>query len=130
MDKYVRFVSDRVAADSNQTIGFFQQAYDLEQGDQISTADLRELRKLLGWFAKHLKTPSRFSRSSRSNSEPKAICWFKPTSVDHISKARRIIEILAIYGVDATMKTTTRPGYIVFEDDHQIAAVPFTRENA
>ncbi len=51
--------------------------------------------------------------------------WLKPTAVEHIAKMRALIVILEENGYRVSQITTKRPGYVVFEDDHQVVAEPF-----
>jgi len=38
---------------------------------------------------------------------------------------REIIRLLESHGISVRMIKTDRPGYVVYEDDHQIVAEPF-----
>jgi len=51
--------------------------------------------------------------------------WFKASAKDHIDKIREIIAVLENYDVSVRMIKTERPGYVVYEDQFQIVAVPF-----
>jgi hypothetical protein len=42
---------------------------------------------------------------------------------------RELAALLETSGVHTRMITTRRPGYIVYEDSHQVAAVPFRDAN-
>jgi hypothetical protein len=53
------------------------------------------------------------------------ISWFKATAEEHISKIRELIALLENHGVRVEMIKTTRPGYVIYEDNFQIVAVPF-----
>jgi hypothetical protein len=57
--------------------------------------------------------------------KPQAINWFKTAATLHISKMREFQTILERNGIDVEIMTTTRPGYIVYEDRFQVAAYPF-----
>jgi len=69
--------------------------------------------------------PSRLSRSRRRTAHSSAICWFKDTAHGYIDRMRRLAALLDASGVHTRMITTRRPGCIVYEDEHQVAAVPF-----
>jgi hypothetical protein len=56
----------------------------------------------------------------------KAISWFKDSGVEHIAKLRDIIAILENHGITVRIITTDRPGYVVYEDEHQIVVEPFS----
>ena len=57
-----------------------------------------------------------------------AVCWFKSTAHECIAKLRDAVSILEQYDIAIQMLTTDKPGYIVYEDEFQVAAVPFRRE--
>lgn len=69
--------------------------------------------------------PNRLSRSRRRTARPSAVCWFKDTAHAHIDKMRDLAALLESCDVRTRMITTRRPGCIVYEDKHQVAAVPF-----
>jgi hypothetical protein len=122
---FVRFVTANIDEDSGKRRGIFQAAGDLMDGNELPAHDRSELQTLWNWFCKHLDEPDRFARSQRRSAAPKAISWFKSTATEYISRMHSICRILNEHGIATEMITTTRPGYIVFGDDHQIAAVPF-----
>ncbi|HTV69742.1 MAG TPA: hypothetical protein VMF90_14505 [Rhizobiaceae bacterium] len=51
--------------------------------------------------------------------------WFKPTAQEHIEKAFELTTILQQHGYIVEVLRTSRPGYVVYEDAHQIVAEPF-----
>jgi hypothetical protein len=42
---------------------------------------------------------------------------------------RALVAILEKNGCQVSQITTTRPGYVIFEDDHQVIAEPFRGEH-
>ena len=59
------------------------------------------------------------------DSDPRAIFWFKPTATEAIRMLWGLAQLLRGHGYHVEMLTTDRPGYIVYEDDLQVAAIPF-----
>ncbi|HEY7114991.1 MAG TPA: hypothetical protein VH475_00305 [Tepidisphaeraceae bacterium] len=112
-------------ADSGRRRGVFQTVAELVESNELAGYELHELQALRKWFAEHLDAPDRFSRSQRSGASPKAICWFKSRATAHIGRMHAMCRILSEHGIRAEMIICARPGYVVFEDDHQVAAVPF-----
>ncbi len=53
------------------------------------------------------------------------ISWFKDTAQTHIGKMREMVALLEHHDVSVRMIKTMRPGYVVYEDEFQIVAVPF-----
>lgn len=107
-------------------MGLLQPAYDLSEDDNVPSHDREELQRLISWFRKHLKKPARLRRSRRPHRPNKALSWFKPGAQEHISKAREIIAIIERNGVLIREISTDRPGYVVYEDEFQIVAEPFS----
>lgn len=59
---------------------------------------------------------------------PGARSWFKDTAVDLVQMAYRYTALLDRYGVPWVELRTEHPGRIVYDDDVQVVAVPFTHE--
>jgi hypothetical protein len=120
---YVRFVTDLRDGQTNQQVGVIRSVCNVE--DCIAPADIERLQALFAWFRIWLRVPTRFARSKRRNAQKKAICWFKDSSFRCISRAKEIVTILEKNSIATKTLVTRRPGYIVYEDYHQIAAIPF-----
>jgi hypothetical protein len=122
---YIRFVIGVVDPDSGAETGIFQTLTELLDHEDIPAHARDELHVVRDWFRRNLTAPHRLNRSRRPHRIPKAICWFKPTAIEHIEKARSIVQALLELGVDVRMLKTNNPGYIVYQDEFQIAAEPF-----
>ena len=124
----LRFVLPRSQPDTGVEEGIFGAAYDLREGTRISTSDRQSLDGLLAWLDVNLAKPQRFN-SSKSKGyyrrRTAGISWLKPTAAEHIAKMRALIAILERNGYQVSQTITDRPGYVVFEDDHQVVAEPF-----
>jgi len=77
------------------------------------------------WFKANLKVPDRLTISPRPHRKKQAISWFKSTAAVHIQKMQEYRRLIESHGVAVEMIKTERPGYIVYEDEHQVAAYPF-----
>jgi hypothetical protein len=124
----LRFVLLRSHADTGVEEGVFGAAYELRDGPLISVSDRRLLEGLLSWFDANLATPARFNRTKSKGYYRRrtgGVSWLKPTATEHIAKMRALIVILEENGYRVSQITTKRPGYVVFEDDHQVVAEPF-----
>jgi hypothetical protein len=124
-DTYVRFVTAVIDEDSGKRRGVFQAVADLVDANELPAHELEELQSVRAWFNKHLEAPDRFSRSQKPNAARRAISWYKSTATEHIRHMHTMCRILNEHGVRTEMITSSRPGYVVFEDDHQVAAIPF-----
>ena len=127
---YVRFVTTRQHPDTGVQMGIFQTNRLMPAHGQVAEWDEQRLSELEDWFNAHLEKPERVARSRRPNGHHAAISWFKSTAVEHIARARELAALLEQYGVPTLMLTTDRPGYVVYEDEFQIAAEPFRGDHA
>lgn len=123
---FVRFVIPALDDDSGRRQGLFQIAYALRRSNELPPHLHDRLDSALTWLDNHLKVPHRFTRGKRKNEPGLAIGWFKDSAYDYIAHMRKVCNVLNEYGVPTEMLTTERPGYIVFEDVCQVAAVPFS----
>jgi phosphohistidine phosphatase SixA len=103
----------------------FQAAYDVWRENRLSVSDQAELRTLLDWFEKHLATPDRFTASRYPRAQETAISWQRTSAHDHIARLRRLVALVEAAGIPVAELRTVRPGYIVYEDNHQVVALPF-----
>lgn len=122
---FIRFVTSRLDPDSGRRQGLFQAETELRESGDLSKEDRERLEALRSWFNLHLEKPTRLSWSKRSNRKDQAISWFKSQATAHVGKMREFQRILERYGIAGEVITTTRPGYIVYEDMNQVAAYPF-----
>jgi hypothetical protein len=125
---YIRFVIGEIHPDSLTETGVFHVAYRLRDESALYEYEEGFLRELLKWFSENLETPSKFTNSKPPyhSKKTKAISWFKDSAVEHIAKLRDIIAILQNHGIAVRMITTDRPGYVAYEDEHQIVAESFS----
>jgi len=123
---FVRFVIGRLDNDSGRRQGLFQAAKRLRESGALSQVDADHLEQISVWFNRNLERPSRLSLSPRPNSKAQALSWFKPTAKEHIAKMREYAEILERYGLRVEMIKAKRLGYVLYEDDFQVAACPFS----
>ena len=91
----------------------------LSPHDQIHVNEIRE------WFGNNLERPGYRLDSGRRGRQLQAISWYKSTATKHIDKMREYQRVLESYGYVVEMIKSNRPGYIVYEDEFQVAAYPF-----
>jgi hypothetical protein len=127
--KYIRFTVEprkgkRVAED-----GIFVAAYALSRGNELTAAAFDHLVDLLTWFSSNLAAPPRFNRSGGKGwhrRDTRGLSWFKPEASEHIAKIRELVAFLEQHDIYTRQFEETHVGYIVYEDDHQIVAEPFS----
>ncbi len=118
---YIRFAVTQRDHDTGYPMGVFMAANELRDSidaDPDLVARLHEHRR---WFNANLPAPADYG----GKVEPRSIFWFKPDASECIRRIWTLAALLHEGGYFVRRITCTRPGRIVFEDDHQIAAIPF-----
>lgn len=121
---FIRFVGGEIDEDSHVSAGLFTAAFDLMYEPWLSDQEFYALRDLMDWFNVHLKPPF-YYRLRAAWRAPRAICWFKPTAHEHLSRAWEIAAILERNDVFIRTIKAQRPGYVLYEDEAQVFAEPF-----
>lgn len=121
---FIRFVSGEIDDDSLVSAGLFTAAFDLLYDPRLPDDEYYPLRELMDWFNEHLKGPYNYRLRAASRA-PRAICWFKPTAREHLSRAWEMAWILERNDVFIRTIKTERTGYVLYEDEAQILAEPF-----
>lgn len=124
---YIRFITSEVDPDSHCSAGVFAAAYRLRDEEALYDYEKPHIDELLAWFRENLKIPTRFTASKPPyyRKKNKAISWFRETATEHIAKLREIIAVVENHGVAVQMIIAENPGYVVYEDEHQVVAEPF-----
>jgi hypothetical protein len=126
---YIRFVIAGIDEHSRVRKGIVQAAIELRDDSRASEQDRQELSETLRWLNEHLPRPARFNRSKSKGyyrRRTAGISWLKPTAHEHLARVRRLSEIVELYGHSMSRLEERRPGYIVYEDEFQVVAEPFT----
>lgn len=124
-EKFVRFVVCEPDPVTGVYIGFFKTAYAMRLEAYASVHDADQLNALLNWLDDNLDVATRFAKSKNRHAHGKALSWVKPSASDHIQKSQELMTLLESYSVRSEMLTTATPGVIVYEDEWQVAAIPF-----
>jgi hypothetical protein len=122
---YVRLAVFEKDSDSNQEMGLFSAMGKLHETNELYEYELDIENEIYKWFKRNLKVPKVQADTSNHYRVPMAISWFKSSAKEHISKMRAYGQILEQHDYIVKQLITDRPGKIVYEDDHQIAAIPF-----
>ena len=125
---YLRFIALTTNHESHVRDGVFAAAWRMRQDPELPADDEALLRMHLAWMNENMRMPTRFNRTkskAHDRRAAKGISWFKDTAVEHIDRVRQVSEILGRHGIHIETITTDRPGFVVYEDEHQIVAEPF-----
>ena len=126
---YVRFVRPNKVSGMKARDGFFCAAYDLRDDAHIDQFTSDQLEDLLSWFRQYLTIPRKFSRSRSKGGyrgDTKGLSWFKPEAKEALEKSYELIALLAENGYVIETIKSDRVGYVVYEDENQLVAEPFS----
>ncbi len=122
---YLRFVITRRDPDSGRRQGLFQACFGLRDQGKLDHIEARILADALCWFNEELARPERLAKARRPHAKPVALSWFKREAELHILKMLKLVYLLEAHHCKVHVLTTDRPGYVVYEDAHQIVAEPY-----
>ena len=126
---FLRFVGTGRHAHSGVEVGLFQIAYSIRDSHATSQGVERAIRQQLDWFSKHLPAPKRFNRSRSKGyyrRTTKGISWFKDTATECLARMFILKRIAEEHGYLVSVISEDRIGFIVYEDEVQVVAEPFS----
>jgi hypothetical protein len=126
---YLRFVYNNSVYGTHSRKGFSQAAAQLASDPSADVLSVSRVDELREWFGEHLELPERFLKTNSKGSyrrKTKRLRWFKPTATEHITKAFELKSVLEENGSGIDIPRESRIGYVVYEDDHQVVAAPFS----
>jgi len=121
-------VVDEIDQNSGVNRGIFQAMFRLWRSGALAPHEEEWWAEIRAWLNSEFDEPDRLARSRRSGANACAISWFKASAASHISRAREVAAILDGHNIRTRMISADRPGYIVYEDEVQVAAEPFRSE--
>ncbi len=125
---YIRFITQFINEDDENETGIFHALRYLCEHPLTNDEDVRNLKALNSWFNNNLDRPTKFSNATNKNPAPISLSWFKDTAKEHLRKTNEIIKILEKHDLVIERFTSKNPGYIVYEDDYQVSAVPYKND--
>ena len=114
--KFVRLSIDSTDPSSGHPQGILRATSAIEDDPRLSGFDRTKLKRAIRWFNRHLHAPKLWDR--------RAVFWFRLEATSFREQAWPIVRVLQICGHSVWMTTSTSPGWIIYQDDLQIAAVP------
>ena len=112
---------------SHREAGVFEGVDRLMREAKLHEYEVALVRETLDWFNENLKKPDRFTKSKPPyyRKDQRAISWFKSTATKHLARIRELVAVLENHEVPVRIIKTTRPGYVVYEDEFQVVSEPF-----
>ena len=127
---YLRFITEYVDKNGDIDRGIFNVLRFIREDSATQDDDADLLKNLMNWFNNNLDAPDKFSNATNKNPESISLSWFKDSAKKHIGKIYEIRGLLSKYGIEVEVLTTKTPGYIIYEDDYQISAIPFKADRS
>ncbi len=122
MAAYVRFiVHQRIGSESRQ-VGLFTAAYHLLEEGELLGHDRERLQELLAWFRAELTVPPEGLIPDR------AIFWYRDVG-PFSGRMWDLAQLLSDHGFTTELITAKFIGRIVYQDEHQFAALPPARRH-
>jgi hypothetical protein len=121
----IRFVTAKRHPPYGHRTGIFQAAYAISREGGLEAVEHQKLLDLLQWFRDNLAEPDRLSVSRHPRADETAISWMKTSAREHVAQLRLVVTLITSTGLVVDQLRTMRPGYVVYEDDHQVVALPF-----
>ena len=109
---YLRFVFAKPEKGRNRHVGIL---YPRRYGGWGQA----RIAEIYVWFRENLKRPP-----LEAFSQDRGLCWFKPDALPCIERIVELAHILQRRGERIWHLRTRYPGFVTYEDPHQIVAIP------
>ncbi len=114
---YLRFIVHQKIPGTPRQAGLFTAAYDLRDEGELSRYDRDFLDRLLAWFSSSLPVPPAGKIPSQ------AIFWYRQGGL--VFKQMWVLaKLLNKYNFTTELIKTSFAGLVVYQDEHQVAAIP------
>lgn len=125
---YLRFVLSKIDEDSERALGLFHAVWDLRDAGKLYSHEEAQHDEIRWWFAASLERPTRFTAAKAPfyRKKKRALSWFKDSATEHIAQIRELMWMVENHGVYVRTLKAERVGYVVYEDEYQIVAEPFS----
>ena len=88
-----------------------------------------EVKASLKWLESRLPTPTRFNRHRKESKKAgSGICWIRHEAEEFVAHMWKIKSILENHDIFIEVLRTDNPGYVVYEDQYQVVALPFNKK--
>jgi hypothetical protein len=126
---FVRFVVQQRLPNMPARQGIFSPAYALLRQTEAFAGAHGLISEHLDWFDKRLLVPEKFNRSKSKGAyrrNPKGLSWFYDNGNEAVVHAIQLSEILELCDGPVDQIRANRIGYVLYQDEFQVIAEPFT----
>lgn len=125
---YTKFITLFLDDIHDEEKGFLTAARFLSENGIMGEERRTTLKDNLHWIEKNLKKRPFINKDHAEDILHIPMSWLKESAIEHIQKMDQIREILEENDILVEVLQVERPGEIVYEDEHQIIAIPFRSE--
>src|SRR5918996_1153605 len=112
---FLRFAVHTRHDRSGRGQGLFTALYRLQKAGRLADFETAWFEEQERWFNEHLERPHQLG-------DPSAILWFKDTATEYVTRMRALAALLEHKDIGVVVFESARPGYVIYEDEHQVAA--------
>lgn len=116
MSRFIRYVVHQRVARERRRVGLFAAAYRLRDDADLEGHDSRRLEELLAWFRDELPIPPKHLVPEG------ALFWYREGG-RFSQRMWELAHVLGEYGYTAELVSASFVGRIVYQDEHQVAAL-------
>ncbi|MFE0022345.1 hypothetical protein [Amycolatopsis sp. NPDC059021] len=105
--------------------GIFKLVNGLSKAGKLTPAQEAFRRETNAWYDAAYTNPTTVDPTLYDwHHNPGAVAWFKPTAAHLLERIPGYLEILDTHNIPYERQESATPGKIIYEDEHQIIAVP------
>jgi hypothetical protein len=106
----------------------FQALGYLRRDSDTNPSDIEKLLALRDWFDIYLEPPDQFTKRRTHRDSGTAVSWYRDSATEYISRMYAMAQIFENYGIVVDLVRRADPGYIVYEDEYQVTAIPYRED--
>ena len=122
MSRYVRYIVHQRVGEERRQVGLFAAAYSLRDDGDLDGHVCQRLEELLAWFRAELPVPPGHLIPDG------AVFWYREAG-RFSQRMWELAHLLGEYGYTAELVTAAFVGRIVYQDEHQVAALRPSRRH-
>lgn len=122
--RYLRFVVGAERQPIHTLGGLIRHDLTVRVGTHMLEHERTLWKETIRWFNKHMAVPP---YSTRQKLGRRAVCWLRDDAHECIREMRVLAYLLGEAGVPTRVLERANPGRIVWQDEHQVVALPWRR---